>query len=80
MQHGWYNAKILAEEANINTGMLASEVNMLAKILARLANMNGTEILALKYGHSFGWNCGDCYEKHRPVLLLHEGYFWASPF
>lgn len=44
MQRGWYNAKILAGEANINTVMLAGKVNMIAKILARLANVNSAEI------------------------------------
>lgn len=44
----------MAGEANINTEMLAGKVNMIAKILARLDNMNGAEILALNYSHSFG--------------------------
>lgn len=46
IQRVWYNAKILAGEANINTEMLAGKVNMIAKILARLADMNGAEIFS----------------------------------
>lgn len=68
MKHGWYNAKILAGEANINTEMLAGKVNMIAKILARLANMNGSDILPLKYSHSFG-GCGH-YKKHLRVNVF----------
>lgn len=34
MQQGCYKAKILAGEADINTEMLAGEVNKTAKILA----------------------------------------------
>lgn len=56
MQHGSYNGKILARQANINAKMLAGKVNMIAKILARLANMNRTEILVLKYDYSFTGN------------------------
>lgn len=70
MQHGWYNAKLLAGEANLNSEMLAGKFNMIAKILARLANMNAVEILALKSSHSFGWNRSDCYEKHSPGNIL----------
>lgn len=88
MQHIWCNAKLLAGEANLNSEMLAGEFNMIAKILARLANVNGVEILALKSSHSFGWQHSDCYEKHSPgntlvipaVLFLHWGYFLASSF
>lgn len=58
MQHGSYNGKILARQANINAEMLAGKVNMIAKILARLAYVNGTEILLLEYDYSLtGHTC-----------------------